>query len=96
VLSSLFSSAAADAAWAAAKNGGAIFILEVLLPTGQAVPATERAAAASLLGKLVRDLFKLSGGSGEVRSEDKKASPKRFWPEVERWTRLAETGGIDK
>ncbi|KAL8488337.1 hypothetical protein ACS0TY_024112 [Phlomoides rotata] len=39
-------------AWAAAKHGGVVFILEVLLPI-QEIPLQQRAAAASLLGKLV-------------------------------------------
>ncbi|XP_020547037.1 dnaJ homolog subfamily C GRV2-like isoform X2 [Sesamum indicum] len=41
-----------ELAWAAAKHGGLVFILEVLLPI-QEIPLQQRAAAASLLGKLV-------------------------------------------
>ncbi|XP_042499011.1 dnaJ homolog subfamily C GRV2-like isoform X2 [Macadamia integrifolia] len=41
----------AELAWAAAKRGGVVYILELLLPLQ--VPLHQRAAAASLLGKLV-------------------------------------------
>ncbi|XP_015163448.1 dnaJ homolog subfamily C GRV2 isoform X1 [Solanum tuberosum] len=41
-----------ELAWAAAKHGGVVYILELLLPL-QEVPLQQRAAAASLLGKLV-------------------------------------------
>ncbi|KAJ4958164.1 hypothetical protein NE237_025275 [Protea cynaroides] len=43
----------AELAWAAAKHGGVVFILELLLPLQEEVPLQQRAAAASLLGKLV-------------------------------------------
>ncbi|KAL0340487.1 UNVERIFIED_CONTAM: DnaJsubfamily C GRV2 [Sesamum radiatum] len=43
----------AELAWAAAKHGGVVFILEVLLPIQEEIPLQQRAAAASLLGKLV-------------------------------------------
>lgn len=43
----------AELAWAAAKHGGVVFILEVLLPIKEEIPLQQRAAAASLLGKLV-------------------------------------------
>lgn len=39
--------------WAAAKHGGVVYILELLLPLQEEVPLQQRAAAASLLGKLV-------------------------------------------
>nr|DAD44770.1 TPA_asm: hypothetical protein HUJ06_003000 [Nelumbo nucifera] len=42
----------AELAWAAAKHGGVVYILELLLPL-QEIPLQQRAAAASLLGKLV-------------------------------------------
>ncbi|KAL2232517.1 UNVERIFIED_CONTAM: DnaJ subfamily C GRV2, partial [Sesamum indicum] len=42
-----------ELAWAAAKHGGLVFILEVLLPIQEEIPLQQRAAAASLLGKLV-------------------------------------------
>lgn len=42
-----------ELAWAAAKHGGVVFILEVLLPVKEEIPLQQRAAAASLLGKLV-------------------------------------------
>ncbi|KAL1547941.1 DnaJ subfamily C grv2 [Salvia divinorum] len=42
-----------ELAWAAAKHGGVVFILEVLLPIKEEIPLQQRAAAASLLGKLV-------------------------------------------
>ncbi|XP_024961047.1 dnaJ homolog subfamily C GRV2 isoform X2 [Cynara cardunculus var. scolymus] len=41
-----------ELAWAAAKHGGVVYILELLLPLRE-VPLPQRAAAASLLGKLV-------------------------------------------
>ncbi|XP_048227952.1 dnaJ homolog subfamily C GRV2 isoform X2 [Ricinus communis] len=41
-----------ELAWAAAKHGGVVYILELLLPL-QNIPLQQRAAAASLLGKLV-------------------------------------------
>ncbi|KAJ3681674.1 hypothetical protein LUZ60_014247 [Juncus effusus] len=50
VLYSLASSA--ELAWAAAKHGGVVYILELILPV-QGLPLQQRAAAASLLGKLV-------------------------------------------
>ncbi|XP_038711380.1 dnaJ homolog subfamily C GRV2 isoform X1 [Tripterygium wilfordii] len=39
--------------WAAAKHGGVVYILELLLPLQHEIPLQQRAAAASLLGKLV-------------------------------------------
>ncbi|KAG8372718.1 hypothetical protein BUALT_Bualt12G0095800 [Buddleja alternifolia] len=42
-----------ELAWAAAKHGGVVYILEVLLPIQEEIPLQQRAAAASLLGKLV-------------------------------------------
>lgn len=42
-----------ELAWAAAKHGGVVYILELLLPLQEEVPLPQRAAAASLLGKLV-------------------------------------------
>ncbi|XP_059649663.1 dnaJ homolog subfamily C GRV2-like isoform X1 [Cornus florida] len=42
-----------ELAWAAAKHGGVVYILELLLPLQQEIPLQQRAAAASLLGKLV-------------------------------------------
>ncbi|GJR92239.1 DnaJ homolog subfamily C GRV2 isoform X1 [Tanacetum coccineum] len=42
-----------ELAWAAAKHGGVVYILELLLPLREEVPLPQRAAAASLLGKLV-------------------------------------------
>lgn len=42
-----------ELAWAAAKHGGVVYILELLLPLQGEVPLQQRAAAASLLGKLV-------------------------------------------
>lgn len=41
-----------ELSWAAAKHGGVVYILELLLPL-QEIPLQQRAAAASLLGKLV-------------------------------------------
>ncbi|PON73364.1 Coatomer beta subunit [Parasponia andersonii] len=43
----------AELAWAAAKHGGVVYILELLLPLQEEIPLRQRAAAASLLGKLV-------------------------------------------
>lgn len=43
----------AELAWAAAKHGGVVYILELLLPLQVEIPLPQRAAAASLLGKLV-------------------------------------------
>ncbi|KAL3532412.1 hypothetical protein ACH5RR_005933 [Cinchona calisaya] len=40
-------------AWTAAKHGGVVYILELLLPLQEEIPLQQRAAAASLLGKLV-------------------------------------------
>ncbi|CAM6086907.1 unnamed protein product [Calypogeia fissa] len=51
VLSALASTS--ELAWAAAKHGGAVYILQLLLPVQEDVPVQQRAAAASLLGKLV-------------------------------------------
>ncbi|XP_073277817.1 dnaJ homolog subfamily C GRV2-like isoform X2 [Primulina huaijiensis] len=42
-----------ELAWAAAKYGGVVYILELLLPLQDEIPLQQRAAAASLLGKLV-------------------------------------------
>lgn len=42
-----------ELAWAAAKHGGVVYILQLLLPLHEEVPLPQRAAAASLLGKLV-------------------------------------------
>ncbi|KFK32462.1 hypothetical protein AALP_AA6G244900 [Arabis alpina] len=42
-----------ELAWAAAKHGGVVYILELLLPMQKEIPIKQRAAAASLLGKLV-------------------------------------------
>ncbi|GKV06523.1 hypothetical protein SLEP1_g18407 [Rubroshorea leprosula] len=42
-----------ELAWAAAKHGGVVYILELLLPSQQEIPLQQRAAAASLLGKLL-------------------------------------------
>ncbi|KAL2500786.1 DnaJ-like protein subfamily C GRV2 [Forsythia ovata] len=42
-----------ELAWAAAKHGGVVYILELLLPLQEDIPLQQRAAAASLLGKLV-------------------------------------------
>ncbi|CDP03377.1 unnamed protein product [Coffea canephora] len=42
-----------ELAWAAAKHGGVVYILELLLPLQEEIPMQQRAAAASLLGKLV-------------------------------------------
>ncbi|XVF34775.1 hypothetical protein REPUB_Repub18cG0087800 [Reevesia pubescens] len=42
-----------ELAWAAAKHGGVVYILELLLPLQEEIPLQQRAAASSLLGKLV-------------------------------------------
>ncbi|VFQ97007.1 unnamed protein product [Cuscuta campestris] len=42
-----------ELAWSAAKHGGVVYILELLLPMQKDVPLQQRAAAASLMGKLV-------------------------------------------
>ncbi|KAI5416395.1 DnaJ sub C grv2, variant 3 [Lathyrus oleraceus] len=42
-----------ELAWAAAKHGGVVYILELLLPLTEEIPLQQRAMAASLLGKLV-------------------------------------------
>ncbi|CAH9079869.1 unnamed protein product [Cuscuta europaea] len=42
-----------ELAWSAAKHGGVVYILELLLPVQKDVPLQQRAAAASLMGKLV-------------------------------------------
>ncbi|GAV86253.1 DnaJ domain-containing protein/DUF4339 domain-containing protein [Cephalotus follicularis] len=42
-----------ELAWTVAKHGGVVYILELLLPLLQEIPLQQRAAAASLLGKLV-------------------------------------------
>eukprot|EP01018_Ginkgo_biloba_P003241 Gb_33273 [translate_table: standard] len=42
-----------ELAWAAAKHGGVVYILELLLPVQEEIPLQQRAAAASLLGKLI-------------------------------------------
>ncbi|KAF8400741.1 hypothetical protein HHK36_014041 [Tetracentron sinense] len=42
-----------ELAWAAAKHGGVVYILELLLPLQEEIHLPQRAAAASLLGKLV-------------------------------------------
>ncbi|XP_078442767.1 DNAJ heat shock N-terminal domain-containing protein isoform X2 [Wolffia australiana] len=42
-----------ELAWAAAKHGGVVYILELLLPFQEKIALQQRAAAASLLGKLV-------------------------------------------
>ncbi|KAK8707084.1 hypothetical protein V6N13_058150 [Hibiscus sabdariffa] len=42
-----------ELAWAAAKHGGVVYILKLLLPLQEEIPLQQRAAAASLLGKLV-------------------------------------------
>ncbi|OEL33191.1 DnaJ-like protein subfamily C GRV2 [Dichanthelium oligosanthes] len=42
-----------ELAWAAAKHGGVVYILELMLPLQEEIPMQQRAAAASLLGKLV-------------------------------------------
>lgn len=51
VLSALASTP--ELAWAAAKHGGVVYILELLLPLQDEIPLQQRAAAASLLGRLV-------------------------------------------
>ncbi|GLJ44227.1 hypothetical protein SUGI_0923670 [Cryptomeria japonica] len=42
-----------ELAWASAKHGGVMYILQLLLPVQEEIPLQQRAAAASLLGKLV-------------------------------------------
>ncbi|ONM00028.1 DnaJ homolog subfamily C GRV2 [Zea mays] len=42
-----------ELAWAAAKHGGVVYILELMLPLQEEISMQQRAAAASLLGKLV-------------------------------------------
>ncbi|CAN6324472.1 unnamed protein product [Urochloa humidicola] len=42
-----------ELAWAAAKHGGVVYILELMLPLEEEIPMQQRAVAASLLGKLV-------------------------------------------
>ncbi|KAI4335805.1 hypothetical protein L6164_014414 [Bauhinia variegata] len=42
-----------ELAWAAAKHGGVVYILELLLPLKEEIPLQQRAMTASLLGKLV-------------------------------------------
>ncbi|KAK9149024.1 hypothetical protein Scep_007781 [Stephania cephalantha] len=42
-----------ELSWAAAKHGGVVYILELLLPLQEEIPLQQRAAAASLLGKLI-------------------------------------------
>ncbi|XP_072986827.1 dnaJ homolog subfamily C GRV2 [Typha latifolia] len=42
-----------ELAWAAAKHGGVVYILELILPLHEEIPLQQRAAAASLLGKLI-------------------------------------------
>ncbi|PIA65248.1 hypothetical protein AQUCO_00100613v1 [Aquilegia coerulea] len=42
-----------ELSWAAAKHGGVVYILELILPLQEEIPLQQRAAAASLLGKLV-------------------------------------------
>ncbi|XP_047327066.1 dnaJ homolog subfamily C GRV2-like isoform X2 [Impatiens glandulifera] len=42
-----------ELAWAAAKHGGVVYILQLLLPMQEEIPVQQRAEAASLLGKLV-------------------------------------------
>lgn len=42
-----------ELAWAAAKHGGVVYILELLLPLQEEIPLQQRASAASLLGKLL-------------------------------------------
>ncbi|KAK4764687.1 hypothetical protein SAY86_025777 [Trapa natans] len=42
-----------ELAWAAAKHGGVVYILELLLPRQEEIPMQQRAMAASLLGKLL-------------------------------------------
>ncbi|MCO5552633.1 hypothetical protein L7F22_006148 [Adiantum nelumboides] len=51
VLSALASTS--ELAWVTAKHGGFIYILQLLLPMQEEIPIHQRAAAASLLGKLV-------------------------------------------
>ncbi|KAK4771762.1 hypothetical protein SAY86_013537 [Trapa natans] len=42
-----------ELAWAAAKHGGVVYILELLLPRQEEIPLQQRATTASLLGKLL-------------------------------------------
>ncbi|KAJ1392349.1 hypothetical protein SESBI_35894 [Sesbania bispinosa] len=42
-----------ELAWAAAKHGGVVYILQLLLPLKEEIPLQQRAMAAALLGKLV-------------------------------------------
>ncbi|WOL19523.1 hypothetical protein Cni_G28321 [Canna indica] len=42
-----------ELAWAVAKHGGVVYILELILPMHEEIPLQQRAAAASLLSKLV-------------------------------------------
>ncbi|PKA53250.1 DnaJ like subfamily C GRV2 [Apostasia shenzhenica] len=42
-----------ELAWAAAKHGGVVYILELILPLQEEIPLQQKAAAASLLGKLI-------------------------------------------
>ncbi|PKI66691.1 dnaJ homolog subfamily C GRV2 isoform X1 [Punica granatum] len=42
-----------ELAWAAAKHGGVVYILELLLPQQEEIALQQRATAASLLGKLL-------------------------------------------
>ncbi|KAM7257798.1 hypothetical protein ACFE04_013539 [Oxalis oulophora] len=42
-----------ELAWAVAKHGGVVYILELLLPSQKDIPLQQRAAVASLLGKLL-------------------------------------------
>ncbi|KAL9242055.1 hypothetical protein vseg_016096 [Gypsophila vaccaria] len=42
-----------ELAWTAAKHGGVVYILELLLPLQDEVPLQQRALAASLLGRLI-------------------------------------------
>lgn len=54
VLAVLYSlSGTPELAWAAAKHGGVVYFLELILPLQEEIPLSQRAAAASLLGKLV-------------------------------------------
>ncbi|XP_074576518.1 dnaJ homolog subfamily C GRV2-like [Curcuma longa] len=53
-LSVLYSLASTpELAWAVAKHGGVVYILELILPKREEIPFQQRAAAASLLSKLV-------------------------------------------
>ncbi|KAK8945096.1 hypothetical protein KSP39_PZI008112 [Platanthera zijinensis] len=42
-----------DLAWVAAKHGGVVYFLELIFPLQEEIPLPQRAAAASLLGKLI-------------------------------------------